>query len=174
MVDARGKRPPDDARGGLPPCQDSPTPMKLRSEAGVTLIEVLIAVSLLSLLSVGVLVAMRIALNTMEKTDAHLIRNRRVSNSEKLIENEIAGFITTRAEYRPTPLVINSIPFMQFEPETMRFVTSYSLQDGFRGRPQIAAFRVIPGEQNIGVRLIVNETPYTGPAQTGLMITGIH
>ena len=146
--------------------------MKLKPQAGVTLIEVLIAVSLLSLLSVGVLVAMRIALSTMEKTDDHLVRNRRVSNSEKLIENELSGVMVTRAEYRPTPLDHRSIPFFQFEADTMRFVTSYSLRDGFRGRPQIAALRVIPGDHNVGLRLIVNETPYTGSIQTGLMVTG--
>lgn len=147
--------------------------MKLKPQAGVTLIEILIAVSLLSLLSVGVLVAMRIALNTMDKTDQHLVRNRRVSNSAKLIENEFAGMIVTRADWRPSPDVANSIPFLQFEPQTMRFVTSYSLQESFRGRPQIAAMQVIPGDRNIGVRLIVNETPYTGAAQAGSMVTGI-
>ena len=51
----------------------------------------------------------------------------------------------------------------------MRFVTSYSLQDAWRGRPQIAALQVIPGADGAGVRLIVNETPYTGPAQAGQM-----
>ena len=39
----------------------------------------------------------------------------------------------------------------------MRFVTSYSLEDAWRGRPRIAAMQVIPGENNQGVRLIVNE-----------------
>ncbi|MCU1326733.1 MAG: hypothetical protein JWN34_2103 [Bryobacterales bacterium] len=147
--------------------------MRLKPQAGVTLIEILIAVSLLSLLSVGVLVAMRIALNTMDKTDQHLVRNRRVSNSAKLIENEFAGMIVTRADWRPSPDVVNSLPFLQFEAETMRFVTSYSLQESFRGRAQIAAMQVIPGDRNIGVRLIVNETPYTGAAQAGLMVTGV-
>jgi prepilin-type N-terminal cleavage/methylation domain-containing protein len=147
--------------------------MRLKPQAGVTLIEILIAVSLLSLLSVGVLVAMRIALNTMDKTDQHLVRNRRVSNSAKLIENEFAGMIVTRADWRPSPDVVNSLPFFQFEAETMRFVTSYSLQESFRGRSQIAAMQVIPGDRNIGVRLIVNETPYTGAAQAGLMVTGV-
>jgi hypothetical protein len=32
---------------------------------------------------------------------------------------------------------------------------------------------VIPGENNQGVRLIVNETPYTGPEQAGQQIIGI-
>jgi hypothetical protein len=142
-------------------------------EAGITLIEVLIAVSLLSLLSVGILMSMRIGFNTMDKTDAHLVQNRRVANARKIIENEVAGLIFTRALWNPEPTVMQFVPFTQWEPQSMRFVTSYSLQDAWRGRPQIVALHVIPGDRNIGVRLIVDETPYTGPAQAGQFVTGI-
>jgi prepilin-type N-terminal cleavage/methylation domain-containing protein len=147
--------------------------MREQSQSGVTLIEILIAVSLLSLLSVGILMAMRIGFNTMEKTDAHLVQNRRVSNSRKIIENEIAGFAFTRAEWRPQPEQAQIVPFTQWEAASMRFVTAYSLQDAWRGRLQIAAFQVILGYRGAGVRLIVNETPYTGPVQAGQSITGI-
>ncbi|MDP9170263.1 MAG: prepilin-type N-terminal cleavage/methylation domain-containing protein [Acidobacteriota bacterium] len=148
-------------------------------QAGITLIEILIAVSLLSLLTVGMMMAMRIGFNTMEKTDAHLVTNRRVSNARKIIENEIAGFIFTRADFRPQPEIVQAVPFVQWEAHSMRFVTAYSLQDAWRGRPQIAAFQVIPGDRGQGVRLIVNETPWTGGAQTGQTIlaadaTGVH
>ncbi|MGD1072342.1 MAG: prepilin-type N-terminal cleavage/methylation domain-containing protein [Bryobacteraceae bacterium] len=145
----------------------------LQPEAGLTLIEILVAVSLLSLLSVGMLMAMRIGFNTMEKTDAHLVQNRRVSNSSKIIENEIAGFTFTRAEWRPTPEMDQFVPFAQWEAQSMRFVTTYSLQDAWRGRAQIAALQVIPGDRGAGVRLIVDETPYTGPAQAGQSIVSI-
>ncbi len=141
--------------------------------AGVTLIEILIAVTLLSMLSVGILMAMRIGFNTMEKTDAHLVQNRRVANARKIIENQLAGFIFTRADWRPKPDVLITVPFVQWEPQTMRFVTAYSLQDAWRGRPQMLALQVIPGEQNRGVRLIANEVPWTGAAQAGESVTGI-
>jgi len=144
----------------------------MSKESGVTLIEILIAVSLLSLLSVGALMAMRIGLSTMDKTDTHLEHNRRVANAQKILENEIAGFIPTMAMWRPEPQVSRATPFVQWEPQNMRFVTSYSLRDAWRGNPQIAAFTVIAGDKNQGVRLIVNEIPYTGPPQAGLMITG--
>src|ERR1041385_8813761 len=125
-------------------------------ESGVTLLEILIAVSLLSLLSVGVLMAMRMGFSTMDKTDAHLVQNRRVSNARKIIENEIAGFTFTRAEWRPAPDVVQTAPFMQWDAQTMRFVTAYSLQDAWRGRARIVALQVIPGDRGAGVRLIVN------------------
>ncbi len=144
--------------------------MKNHSERGVTLIEILIAVSLLSLLSVGMLVTMRLGFNTMDKTDARLVRNRRVSNSRKIIESELNGFISLMAFYHPRPGEMSPVPFLESEPESMRFITSYSLEGAWRGSLQIAAMQVIPGERNEGVRLILNETPYAGPEQTGQLI----
>jgi prepilin-type N-terminal cleavage/methylation domain-containing protein len=144
-----------------------------RLQPGVTLIEILIAVSLLSLLSVGILIAMRLGLNTMDKTDNRLVENRRVANARKIIENEIAGFTFTYATFVPMPTAFQKVPFFQAESASMRFVTTYSLQDAWRGQPQIAALQVIPGEKNQGVRLIVDEVPYTGPLQAGRMITSI-
>lgn len=150
------------------------TDLRVQSaRAGVTLIEILIAVSLLSLLSVGVLIAMRIGFNTMDKVDARLVSNRRVSYARRIIENEIAGFTYTLADWQRQPGSMQALPFYQWEAQTMRFVTSYSLQDAWRGRPQIAVLQVIPGADGKGVRLIVDETPYTGRIQAGQMVTAI-
>jgi general secretion pathway protein J len=146
--------------------------MKHNSESGLTLVEILVAVTLLSLLSVGLLTAMRLGFSTMDKVDARLMSDRRVVNTRGVIESEINGFVFTKALYAPTPAGAYEVPFLQAEPQTMRFVTSYSLQDGWRGRMQIAVLEVIPGEHE-GVRLIVNETPYTGPVQAGQNITNI-
>jgi len=142
-------------------------------QAGITLIEILIAVSLLSLLSVGMLVAMRLGFSTMDRTDAQLVKNRRVANTRGIIESELGGFTFSYANYRPAPDVFRRLPFLQAESQSMRFVTSYSIDGAWRGRLQIAALQVIPGENNRGVRLIVNETPYTGPEQAGQTVAGI-
>jgi hypothetical protein len=142
-------------------------------EAGVTLIEILVAVTLLSFLSVGMLIAMRVGFNTMGKVDSRLITDRRVSYARRIIESEIAGFVFTTADWHPGQPDYQTLPFTQWEYQTMRFVTTYSLQDAWRGKPQIAALQVIPGADGNGVRLIVNETPYTGGAQAGQMIYGI-
>jgi general secretion pathway protein J len=53
----------------------------------------------------------------------------------------------------------------------MRFVSTYSLKEASRGAPRILEFSVIPGTEG-GVRLIVNEWPYTGPLSAGAMVTG--
>jgi len=142
-------------------------------EGGMTLIEILVAVTLLSLLSVAVLVAMRMGFNTMDKTDAHLVHDRRVSNARRIIENEIAGYTWSLANFRPTPDRTLTVSFAEWTAREMRFLTSYSLADAWRGHPQVAVMQVIPGENNRGVRLIVNETLYTGPDQAGAAITDI-
>ncbi len=77
----------------------------------------------------GMLMAMRLGFNTMDKTDTHLVRNRRVSNSRAIIENEIDGFIFTR----PLTTVRSRMKSdravsRRSEPQSMRFVTSYSLR----------------------------------------------
>ena len=147
--------------------------MNTTGRSGITLVEILIAVSLLSLLSVGMLVAIQLGFSTMDKTDKRLVRDRRVTNSRGLIENEIYGFTWSLANYRPKPNEVHQVPFLQTEAQSMRFVTSFSIEDGWRGRPRIAAMQVIPGDKNQGVRLIVNEAPYTGPEQAGLQIAAI-
>lgn len=147
--------------------------MKLRSKAGVTLIEVLIAVSLLSLLSVGILFALRVGMNALGKANTKLMDNRRVAGTERIIEQQIAGFMPVVAWYAPAPgAPLAKIPFFQGEPQSMRFVSSYSLQQAARGLPQILEFQVIPGEEGRGVRLVVNETTYTGPLAAGFFCLG--
>jgi prepilin-type N-terminal cleavage/methylation domain-containing protein len=138
--------------------------------AGVTLVEVLVAVSILAVLSTSILLAMRTGFNTMEKTDAHLIHNRRVVNTRRIIESEIQGFVYTDALFRPQPESSQRVPFREFAPRRMRFVTDYSLSEAWRGRARVVVMQVIPGADGEGVRLIANEIPWTGPAQTGQMI----
>ncbi len=143
------------------------------ARAGVTLIEILVAITLLSLLATGVLIAMRLGFGTMDKTNTYLSQNRRVVNARRIVESEIGGFVLTFATFYPQPLFPTNVVFFQAEPQSMRFVTTYSLNEGLRGRPQIAELQVIAGERGEGARLILNETPYTGPLQAGLRVAGV-
>ena len=147
--------------------------MRRDPRAGVTLMELLIAVSLISLLSVGILMAMRVGLNAMEKVNNKLLSNRRVTGTQRILEQQIAGLMAVTAQCRSEaggPSV--KMPFFQGEPRSMRFVSSYSLQEAWRGYPRILEFQVIPGENNAGVRLVVNETRYSGPLSTGMLCLG--
>jgi prepilin-type N-terminal cleavage/methylation domain-containing protein len=145
----------------------------MKSRAGVTLIELLIAVSLFSLLSVGILLALRVGLNAMQKANAKLIGNRRVFSVQRILEQQLAGFMPEMADCLVGPEApAVRMPFFQGEPESMRFVSSYSLGEAARGYPRILEFQVIPREDNQGVRLVVNERLYTGPRGAGLFCLG--
>jgi general secretion pathway protein J len=145
-----------------------------RRTAGLTLLEVMIAVSLLSLLMVGVMTSLRMGLNALSRTDAHLMANRRVIGAQRVLEQELEGFIPVIANYGTTPDTppTEKMPFFQGEPQSMRLVSSYSLQEAARGIARILEFQVIPGNGGAGVRLVVNENLYTGPASAGFFCLG--
>ncbi len=144
-----------------------------RPNSGVTLMELLVAMTLLSLLSVGILFAMRIGLTAMERSKSRFMTNRRVLGVERILTEQIAGFVPSKADCRSNPDgPPQRLPFFQGEPGTMRFVSTYSLQDAWRGHPRIVEFQVIPGEEGRGVRLVVNELAYSGPLSTGVLCVG--
>ena len=146
--------------------------MKSR-EAGTTLIEILVAVSLLGMLSVGVLMSMRSGMDAMGRTNDRLIANRKASGAKHILENQLQGFIPAAALCSPGPDVPRTkLPFFQGETQTMRFVSGYSLDGGWRGLPRILEYLVIPRDDGKGFRLIVNEIPYTGPLGAGRSCLG--
>jgi hypothetical protein len=144
-----------------------------QSSAGVTLIELLIAVLLLSLLSVAIVLTLRVALSAMNKSSSKLMANRRVSSVERILDQEIEGIMPVTAECQAQPGVPGpTLMFFQGETASMRLASTYSLQQGERGIPMILEFQVIPGADEQGVRLIVNEHWYTGPRGAGVYCIG--
>lgn len=142
--------------------------MTRRNQRGVTLLELLIAVTLMSLLSGGILYAMRVGLMALEKTNNRFIANRRVIGVERALQQQLAGLMPVGAPcLGPGGGGGGQAAFFQGQPQAMRFVTNYSLNEAARGYARIVEYSVIPGEDNVGLRLIVNETVYTGP--TSLM-----
>jgi general secretion pathway protein J len=144
-----------------------------RLRSGVTLIEVLIAISLLSLLSLGILMALRVGMSALDKANRKLMDNRRVAGVERILQQQLAGFIPVVALFAPAPDAAGmKIPFFEGRAQSMRFVSGYSLGDAARGLPQILEFQVIQGEEGRGVRLVVNENVYTGPRSAGAFCLG--
>ena len=146
-----------------------------RSLAGVTLMEVLIAVTLLSLLTVGMAMAMRIGLNAFSKTDGRLMDNRRVAGAQRALESELQGLM---------PLVLpclgsgdsgmgQKFAVFQGDPQVIRLVSTFSLQEAWRGQPMFLELFVIPGDEGKGVRLVVNEFPYH-PIETARVCQGFN
>jgi prepilin-type N-terminal cleavage/methylation domain-containing protein len=143
-----------------------------RRRAGVTLIELLIAVTLVALLSVGMLFAIRVALNALDKTNTHLMANRRVLGAQRAIDQQIAGIMPVNAFCGAEPKREKLI-FFRGEPASLRFLTSHSLEESARGYPRILEYAVIPGRNREGVRLIVNEHLYAGPHSLAWFCSGV-
>jgi general secretion pathway protein J len=141
--------------------------MRRRSQAGVTLMELLIAITLLSLVSVGMLMALRIGLNTYSKAQSHLMDNRRVAGAQRILQDQLEGMIPVVTACGGS----SRMPFFQGQPESMRLITRYSLQEAWRGQAQILELFLIPGAKG-GVRLVVNEIPYYLPTQAARFCGG--
>lgn len=144
--------------------------MRRGAQRGLTLLEVLIAVTLVALLASGMLFAMRAALVALESSSRRIDSLRRAAGAQRILQQQIAGFLPVMARCGGSPLQPGGPPVMFFQglPSVARFVTSYSIQGGARGRPQVVELFVAPRPEG-GVRLLVNEIPYTGPAGAGFL-----
>lgn len=141
--------------------------------SGVTLIELLVAITLLSLLSVGLLMALRLGLNAYGKTQARLMDNRRVAGAQRILEEQLEGLMPVVAACGASKTSGGTnMAFFQGEPQVMRLVSTFSLQQAWRGQPQILEVFVIPGADGRGVRLVVNEIPYTSSVGAGQLCIG--
>lgn len=131
-------------------------------QRGVTLIELMIAVSLTAVITVGLLFALRTSVLAYEKTSTRLRSNREEIGRNEILASELGGAM-------PILMVCpgTALPFFNGTPTALRMISSYSVAEGFRGYPQILEFQVAPSPSG-GVRLIVTERPYTGPSSVSV------
>ena len=145
-----------------------------KANAGMTLLEVLVAVTLLSLLIVGMSVAMRVGLSAFGRTngpaDGRPAGGRGAAHPAVGTGRTAPGHAVRASGATAAPAI--HFVFLQAEPQILRMVSTFSLQQGWRGDPQILEFFVIPGAEGRGVRLVVNETPYT-PFTAGNFCRGV-
>jgi len=139
--------------------------LRRRRQSGFTLIELIISITLVALLATSLLMAMRSGFLTFEKTTARLDLNRRVMSVEQILGRELSGAIPEMGLCATSSGNAARWPMFVGEPESLRLISSYSMEQGARGRPSILVFQVIRAPQG-GVRLVVNESPWTGPAST--------
>jgi prepilin-type N-terminal cleavage/methylation domain-containing protein len=134
-----------------------------RKQRGVTLLELMIAITLVAGLSTGMLMAMRTSLLTYGKTAKKLESNRRFVKTQQILSNQIAALIPVQGACTGSEgQTVLGVSFLSGLPDALRLVTSYSIAEGARGYPQIVEYRVLPGERG-GVRLVATEHAYTGP-----------
>ena len=143
-----------------------------RSERGVTLLELLIAVSLVAVLSTGMMLALRTSVQAYEKTGTRLESNRRTVGREQILSNQIGSAMAVMGVCSVNGGPPAPVSFLSGSAAGLRLVTSYSIAEGARGYPQIAEYRVVPAENGDSVRLVVHESPYTGPQSTAAVCAG--
>jgi general secretion pathway protein J len=134
-------------------------------QRGVTLIELMIAVTLVAAISAGLLSAMRTSLLAYEKINRRLQDDRRAMGLEQALARQIGGVMPVMG-FCPAPAGgAGRVPIFNGDPQSVRFVSSYSLAEGARGYPRLVEYQVAP-DPNGGVRLLMNERIYYGPASS--------
>lgn len=131
-----------------------------QTQAGITLIELLIAVTLLGAISASIGVVLSVSLTSMNKIDARVDFNRRILTSQRTLDQILQGLIpvVTPCAGRPIGIVGRQ--------DGARFVSSHSLGEGSRGRPSIIDLFAV-ASPNGGLRLLLNERPYLGKPSLG-------
>lgn len=132
----------------------------MKSERGFTLIELMIAVTLVAAISTGMLFAMRTGLLTLQKVESRLQDNRRVVSMQQMLIHQLSSVMPAAGDCGAgrTSLFLGTA-------QALRMVTSYSLADGERGYPQLIDLEVAPDPEG-GLRLIENEHFYFSPLST--------
>ena len=134
-----------------------------RRQRGVTLIELMIATSLVAIISAGMLIATRTTLLTYEKTEARLQANREAMGVVDILNRQLQSLMPALGECPNSVGTVNIVPLFIGTADSLRAVSQYSVAEGARGYPQILEYAVVPSPLG-GLRLIVNEIAYTGPA----------
>jgi prepilin-type N-terminal cleavage/methylation domain-containing protein len=142
---------------------------RLRSNAGLTLIEILVAVTLLALLSAGMLAALSMSAGSWTQARERLTLDRRIATANQLLYAQFAA-VTPVLMQPPAISGAPPAPFFHGEPKQMRFVSSYSLDAGPRGGLTIVELNVQNAKE--GERLVLTQSPYHGPFSTGRYATG--
>lgn len=139
-------------------------PSRRRGQSGFTLIELVVSISLVAAISAGMLMAMRNALLTMERTGARLEENRRAVGIAQMVRRQLGGAMPVTGDCS-TGGQAARVPVFRGDTAGFVMVTSFSMTEGSRGHPRIVQYQALP-EPGGTFRLIANEYPFSGPAST--------
>jgi general secretion pathway protein J len=127
---------------------------------GFTLVEMMIAVTLVAAILTGLLMAMRTSLTAYQRVSTRLEDNRRAMGLDQALHRQFGGMMPVTGECGvggPKVAAFNG------DAESLRFVSSVSLAEGSRGSPRVVEY-VAATDPNGGFRLMMNERPYSGPS----------
>jgi len=141
---------------------------KVQPERGFTLVEMMIAVTLVAAIITGLLMAMRTGLTAYEKVNRRLEDNRRMMGLEQALQRQFGGMSPATGYCG-----VNGPKVAAFNGDaaSLRFVSSSSLTEGARGSARVVEYVAAP-DPNGGVRLMMNERLFFGPASLAPLCVG--
>ncbi len=135
-----------------------------RRQAGFTLVEMLIAISLVAAISAGLLTTLKNAMLTMEKTHKRLDENRRALGIQDFIRRQISGAMPVKG-LCGSGEGIGLREIFRGDEKSMLLVSNESMAEGSRGRPSISLYQVRDNRDGT-VRLEVTEQPFHSASST--------
>ena len=141
-------------------------------ESGMTLIEVLVAVTLLGLLSVGLVMAFQVGASSWQTTRERLTLDRRIATANQILQSSLAGVIPFDGEALDAGSRRQRFLFFQGETLSMRFVSSYSVTEGPRGGLNVFELQIVGSPR--GRRILLNQVPLESPIGLSRFVDGFY
>ncbi|MBI2816746.1 MAG: prepilin-type N-terminal cleavage/methylation domain-containing protein [Acidobacteria bacterium] len=131
---------------------------------GFTLLELLVSMTIVSLLATTVLFGWRVAVSAWEKASSHLQKSRTVLATNHLLQEQMASMVPYRG-IASTGFHL----FFQGEPLTARFLSRYSLTGRANSGLYRIEYQVVEAEDGTK-QLLMNEVPVTSREELGALI----
>lgn len=132
---------------------------------GFTLIELIIAITLVSAIVAGMLSAMRGGLLTLERVQNRIQDSRGTLGLDQMIRRQIGGILPAQGDCAIDERSSFRGPVFRGNPSAMIFVTTYSVTEGARGYPHLVEYRVAPNTDGT-LRVVMEEMLFASPATT--------
>ena len=138
----------------------------------MTLIEVLVAVTLLGMLSVGLVMSFQVGASSWQTTRERLTLDRRIATANQILNSTLAGIVPFFGESQESESGRRRFFFFQGEPLSMRFVSSYSVTEGPRGGLNVFELQIVDSPR--GRRILLNQSPFESPVGLSRFIDGFY
>ncbi|MEZ5354526.1 MAG: prepilin-type N-terminal cleavage/methylation domain-containing protein [Bryobacteraceae bacterium] len=133
----------------------SSTGSRRSDRTGVTLLELIIVITLLSLLTLGMAMTIgRRSIRWTEPADG-CFPSRRTVGAQRVLDQQVAGLMPVL--FSCSGSAGTGMLFFDGAPDSMRMVSSFTLEEASRGYPRILEYAAGSGN-GLRVRLVVNES----------------
>lgn len=152
----------------LPPLRTAGArPHGRQATAGFTLLELLVSITIVSLLATTILFGWRVASAAWQRANDRLQQQRTVLATHQLLQEQMASMVP----YQARTAAGASEFFFQGEAATARFVSRYALSHRARSGLYLIEYRI--AEQSDGSKqLLLNESPVGSREELGALLAG--